>query len=316
MASDHLIGQLEIVPVREAFRHEALDFTTWLEHNIEALSIRIGLDLTVLEREKAVGPFNVDLLCEDDTGRLVIIENQFGKTDHDHLGKLLTYLVNLEAKAAIWVTPEVRQEHERVIDWLNEMTGSDLAFYLVRVEAVRIGTSPYAPLFTILAGPDQETKQVGEEKKEWAERHHKRFEFWTQLTARIRERGISLFANITPSRDHWLSTGAGRSGITFSYLIWKDSAGIELYIDAGEKEQNKAIFDALLADKQAIETEFGDSLSWERLDEKRASRIKKAWKGYGSLYEPESWPELQDMMIAAMSRFDDIFRKRLRRLKG
>ena len=316
MSSDHLIGHLEVVPIREAFRHEALDFTTWLEHNIGAFSARIGLDLTVLEREKAVGPFNVDLLCEDSNGRLVIIENQFGKTDHDHLGKLLTYLVNLEAKAAVWVAPEVRPEHARVIDWLNEMTGSDITFYLVRIEAVRIGTSPYAPLFTILAGPDEETKDVGEQKKEWAERHHKRHDFWTGLIARVRERGISLFANISPGTDNWLGTGAGRSGISFNYVIWKDSAGVELYIDTGEQEQNKAIFDALFAEKQVIETEFGDSLSWERLDEKRASRIRKAWEGHGGLYDPESWPELHDMMITAMCRFDEIFRKRLRRLKG
>ncbi len=313
--SDQSIGQLEIVPIREAFRHEALDFTTWLERNIEALADRVDLELTVLEREKAVGTFTVDLVCEDSSGRLVIIENQFEKTDHDHLGKLLTYLVNLDAKAAIWVTPEVRPEHERVIDWLNEMTGADTAFYLVRIEAVRIGDSPYAPLFTVLAGPDEETKEVGEKKKEWAERHHKRLEFWTGLLQKVRERGVGLFANITPSRDHWLSTGAGKGGVRLAYLIWKDSAGIELYIDTGDQERNKEIFDALHTDREAIERELGNSLDWQRLDDKRASRVVKVWWEQGSLNEPEKWDQLQDMMIDAMTHFDEAFRKRLQRIK-
>ena len=106
------IGKLDVVPVRDAFRHEAHNFTQWLETNIDALSERVGIELIVLEREKSVGSFNVDLFCEDSNGNYVIIENQLERTDHDHLGKLLTYLVNLEARTAIWVTPEVRPEHE------------------------------------------------------------------------------------------------------------------------------------------------------------------------------------------------------------
>src|SRR5258708_37143797 len=104
------IGKIEIVPVREAFRHEAHNFTVWLESNIEALSERIGIKLTVSEREKAVVSFNVDLFCEDGMGNYLIIENQLEQSDHDHLVNLLTCLVNLEAKTAIWITPEVRPE--------------------------------------------------------------------------------------------------------------------------------------------------------------------------------------------------------------
>jgi hypothetical protein len=156
------ISKLEIVPVRDAFRHEAHNFTLWLESNVDALAERIGMELTVLEREKSVGSFNVDLFCEDRNGTYVIIENQLERTDHDHLGKLLTYMVNLEAKTAIWVTPEVRSEHQRVIDWLNKSTSADFSFYLVRVEAVRIAGSPYAPLFTVLAAPDEQTPEIAD----------------------------------------------------------------------------------------------------------------------------------------------------------
>src|SRR5258708_1134117 len=191
------IGKIEIVPVREAFRHEAHNFTRWLETNIDALSQRIGMELTVLEREKAVGSFNVDLFCEDNSGNYVIVENQLERSDHDHLGKLLTYLVNLEAKTAIWITPEVRSEHQRVIDWLNEATGADIAFYLVQVEAVRIGDSPFAPLFTVLAAPDDQIREIGETKKDLADRHVHRRDFWTQLLERSKGQ-TKLFSGRAP----------------------------------------------------------------------------------------------------------------------
>lgn len=308
------IGKLDIVPVREAFRHEAHNFTLWLESNIETLSERIGIELTVLEREKSVGSFNVDLFCEDSDGNYVIIENQLERTDHDHLGKLLTYLVNLEARTAIWVTPEVRPEHERVIDWLNEATSSDYAFYLVRVEAVRIGNSPYAPLFTILAAPDAQTREIGETKKELAERHYKRKEFWTGLLERSQGK-THLFSGKSPSDDHWLGSGSGRSGIEFDYLILKDRSAIDLAIKIPDKEKNKAIFDLLYADKANIEAEFGEPLDWRRLDDKLSSRIVKVYHDHGSLSEPETWPSLQDMLIEKMIAFDKVFRPRIARLK-
>ena len=215
-----IVGKLETVPVRDAFRHEALDFTLWLETNIDALSDRLGIELTVLEREKQVGSFNVDLFCEDDAGNYVIVENQLERTDHDHLGKLLTYLVNLDASRAIWVTTQARPEHERVIDWLNEMTAEDLAFYLVQVEAVRIGDSPFAPLFTVLAQPDEQIREIGAQKKELAGRHIERLEFWTQLLERSVGR-TQLTANRTPGKDHWFQVAAGRSGVNYNYLILK-----------------------------------------------------------------------------------------------
>ncbi|KAB2855881.1 MAG: DUF91 domain-containing protein, partial [Anaerolineae bacterium] len=100
------VSKLEVVPIREAFRHEAHNFTVWLEQNIEALSEEIGFQITVIDREKSVGSFNVDLLCEDAKGNTIIVENQLERTDHRHLWQVLTYLVNLEATTAIWVTTD------------------------------------------------------------------------------------------------------------------------------------------------------------------------------------------------------------------
>jgi hypothetical protein len=297
------LSKVEVVPIRDAFKHEALDFTVWLEANIDALSERIGLELTVVEREKLVGSFKVDLYCEDSSGDTVIIENQLAPTDHDHLGKLLTYMVNLDAQIAIWVATTVRQEHQRVIERLNEVTGADMSFYFVQVEAIRIDDSPYAPLFTILAQPDEQLREVGEQKKEQAERHILRQEFWSQLLEKSQGK-TQLASNRSPSRDHWLSVSMGRSGINYNYLILNKEAAIDLYIDVGDHDKNKHIFEMLAQQRDEIEAEFGDKLDWRRLDDRCASRVVKVYRGYGSLREREKWATLQDLLIDAMIRFD------------
>ncbi len=310
-----LIGRLEFEPVRRVFRDEARNFTTWLEQHLDVLAERLGIELSLVQREKDVGDFSVDLLCEDEDGRAVIIENQLEKTDHDHLGKLLTYLVNLDASTAIWVTGEPRSEHEKVIDWLNQNTAADLSFYLVEVEAIRIGESPAAPLFTVVAGPSEQAKEVGEKKKEWVERHYERVEFWKALLDRSKEK-TRLFANITPGRASYIATGAGKAGVTFAYVILRDWGAAEMYIDHDKETgaKNKAIFDALAAQKAEIESEFGGQLEWERLDERRASRIRMRFTN-GGLAEPETWPTLQEQMIDAMIRLDKALRNRLAKLE-
>ncbi len=308
------IGKIQRASLREAFRHEAHNFTVWLENNIDALGESLDLELTVVEREKSVGSFNVDLFCEDKHGNRVIVENQLERSDHDHLGKLLTYLVNLDATRAIWVTSDARPEHERVIDWLNESMGADFSFYLVQVEAIRIGESPYAPLFTVVAGPDEQTREIGETKKELADRHYHRKEFWTQLLERS-QKVTHLGANRSPSTDHWLTIATGKSGISYNYLILKDGAAIDLNIDVKDQGKNKAIFDKLCLDSDAIEAALGTTLEWKRLDDKRASRIILAFEGMGSLNEPETWPTLQETMIDTMIRFDQIMRPRIANLK-
>lgn len=313
--SSGAIGKLEIVPVRAAFPHEALRFTTWLEENIEALADRIGLQIRVVEREKAVGPFNVDLLCEDGEGNRIIIENQLERTDHDHLGKLLTYLVNLEAKTAIWVTPEPRPEHERVIDWLNESIGADFSFYLVKIEAGRIGASPFAPLFTVVTAPDEQTREIGEAKKELSDRHivQEREQFWIRLLEKAR--GRTRFSSKGGGRYQNIYVRAGKPGIIFSFTVTRYSAYAELYIDHDHDtgEKNKAIFDALYAEKDAIEAEFGEPLDWRRLDDKRACRILKLFDG--GLRTPDRWDDLQEAMIDAMIRLDAALRPRIAKIQ-
>ena len=150
------------------------------------LNNAIDLSLSIVEREQAAGDFSVDLVAEDESGNPVIIENQLERSNHDHLGKLITYLTQIGAKAAIWIVADPRPEHISAISWLNE--SSSASFYLLKLEAVRIEDSPPAPLLTLIVGSSEESQEVGETKKEFTERHILRHRFWTQLLERARKK--------------------------------------------------------------------------------------------------------------------------------
>jgi len=307
------IGRLTRVDLRELWPHEGRDFTTWLSENLDLLGETLGLQLSLVEREASAGPFSADILADDGQGNLVVIENQLEATDHDHLGKLLTYMSNLGAKTAIWVAKEPRIEHEKAVHWLNEMLPADTAIYLLRIEAYRIGDSPAAPLFTVIAGPSSQARQAGEQKKELAERHVLRQEFWRQLLERAKGK-TTLHTRISPRIENWISASAGKSGLSYNYVIRMDNARVELYIDRGDAEENKRIFDALWAHKDTIEAVFGSPLDWQRLDDMRASRISYLIT-IGGLRDRERWPQIQDAMIDAMVRLERAFKPEIQKLK-
>jgi len=318
MGEESRIGKIKKVPLRELWRKEDKDFTEWLEKNIDYLNDILDFDLSILSRDEKVGPFRVDLFAEDSYGSKVIIENQLEKSDHDHLGKILTYLINLEANTAIWITKDPRDEHIKVVEWLNETTPDDIAFYLIKLEAIKIENQPMAaPLFTILKGPTTESKQLGAEKKEYAERHILRKEFWTQLLDKAKER-TNLHSNVSPSISSWIGTGAGKSGMAYNYVITMKYAGCEIYLDRGKEFEepniNKARFDQLYKNREKIETDFGGKLNWERLDDRRASRISVKFEGVG-LKDKDKWSRLQDKLIDTMTRFEKAFRKHIKQLK-
>jgi len=294
------IGRITRVPLRDVWPHEALGLTTWLESNVDVINDVIDLQLTNAEREKSVGDFNVDLTAEGRDGDLVIIENQLGKSDHDHLGKILTYLANIDAKAAIWIVAYPRAEHVKAVSWMNESNLAD--FYLLKIEAIKIGNSEPAPLLTLISGPSDETRRVGETKKELSERHHVRERWWMHLLSEARKR-TKLHANISPSKNNWVGAGAGRSGFAYNYFALRHRTGIELYIDTGDKEENKRVFDGLHTKKDDIEIAFGEEISWERLDNRRACRIAKYYEGGGYSDSEDRWPSLHDRLIDAMISF-------------
>ena len=311
------IAKIKKVPLREIWKKEDKDFTQWMEENIDYLNDILDFDLTIISREEKVGPFRLDLFAEDNNGNKVIIENQLEKTDHDHLGKLITYFVNLEANGAIWITKNPVDEHIKAIEWLNETTPDDVSFYLIKVEAIRIGDQPLAaPLFTLVNGPSQEAKQIGEEKKEYAQRHVLRSEFWKTLLEKAKDR-TKLFNNISPSRYHWIGTGAGKSGISYNFLVLNKGATCEIYLDRGKEFEepniNKIRFDKLYENKNKIEEKMGQNLSWERLDNRRACRISIKFEGPG-LRDRDHWDEIQDKMIDTMIKLENVFKEHIKKL--
>jgi len=309
-----MIGKLQRVPLREVWKHEALDFTRWLEENTDILNDLLDISLLGAERERSAGTFSVDLVAEDELGGLVIIENQLGKSDHDHLGKIITYLTVMDAKAAIWIVSDPRPEHIQAITWLNE-SGS-ASFYLLKLEAVRIGDSPPAPLLTLIVGPSLESHEAGESKKEFAERYEIRKRFWTGLLDRAKFT-TRLHANISPSRDNWIAAGSGISGLVFSYVVRQQDSHVELYIDRDKEPlENKRIFDQFARSRDTIEAAFGAPLEWERLDTKRACRIKYEIEIGGYRSDEARWPEIQTAMIDAMVRLERALKPHIAKLRA
>ncbi len=294
------------------WKHEAYDFTTWLEENFELLNEITELNLTSVEREKSAGKFSVDLVGEDSENNLVIIENQLEKSNHDHLGKLITYLTVLDAKSAIWIVSEPRPEHIQAISWLNESSSG--SFYLIKLEAIRIGTSDSAPLLTLIVGPSEESRATGKTKKDLADRHISRKRFWTGLLD-YSKKDLKLFSNISPSTGNWIGAGAGKSGMMFTFVANKNDSSVELYIDRGKEKdkENEEIFDFFVNHSKEIERAFGYPLIWERLEGRRACRIKGKLD-IGGRDDEDKWPEIQKTMVDSMISLEKSFRPFLDKL--
>ena len=303
------IGKLQRLPLRSVWKHEAVDFTTWLEENTDVLSEVLDFNISSAEREKSAGAFSVDLVAEDENGHTVVIENQLEKSDHDHLGKVLTYLAALDARAAVWIVSRPRPEHVKAVTWLNEATSTP--FYLVQVEAVKIGESEPAPLLTRIVGPSVEAQEFGRTKKELSERHNIRHRFWTQLLDHAKGK-TKLHANISPCPYNWL--GTSKNSLWWNYAIRQHDAQAELYIDRTDGEVNFAIFDQLIENKEKVESAFGEPLEWQRLEGKRACRVRHR-VGHGGWRDEEKWPEVIEAMVDSMIRLEKALRPHVKALK-
>ena len=306
-----MVGRLERVPLREVWRHEALHFTRWLEENIDVLNEAVDLNLSVVEREHAAGTFSVDLVAEDELSRTIVIENQLEKSDHDHLGKLLTYATQLEARVAIWIVADPRPEHVSVIAWLNEST--PLAAYLLKLEAIRIGSSEPAALITQIVGPSDDGREAAETKLELAEQQSRRQRFWAQLLERANAE-TPLHSNVSPSRDNWVQAGSGRSGIHYTYWITQRDARIHLAIERPDAQENRAIFEQLISARDEIEASFREPLEWDRREGVKRCLIQKTLDVGGYKDDESNWPDIQDQMVDAMIRLQQSLRDHIDRL--
>lgn len=305
------IGKLQRAPLRDVWDNEAQNFTPWLKDNISVLNEvleheEIDLYLSSPRIEQDAGDFSVDMVATANSGDLVVIENQLEQSDHDHLGKLITYLTAFGAKTAIWINSYPRPEHINAVNWLNESTNA--AFYLIKLEAIQIDSSNHAPLLTLIVGKNQE--KIKREPEDPDGRDKVRYDFWDELLKLARTK-TDLHANISPQRSSYVAAGAGKAGLYYQYDILMNAGKVELYIDAGNKRKNKRIFDDIRENEAKINASFGEGLEWQRLDDKRASRIMKTLEIGGYRADKTKWPEIQNAMIDAMMRLDKALREQI-----
>ena len=155
MVNDIQLATIDKVDLRGVWENEAADFTPWLGENLTALGEALGLDLELKGQEAPVGGFSLDVLAhEPNTNRPVIIENQLETTDHDHLGKLITYASGYDANVVVWITREFKDEHRQALDWLNQRSGEDTEFFGVVIEVWKIDDSRPAPHFRVVSAPN------------------------------------------------------------------------------------------------------------------------------------------------------------------
>ena len=265
------LGSLAKKPIRSIWKKEP-EFSAWLaeDNNIALLGEAIGVDILAEETEAGVGDFSADILAKEDGGnRLVIIENQFGNTNHDHLGKLITYAAGREAKVLIWVVEDARDEHRAAIQWLNDNTPADIGFFLVQIEIYVIGESLPAPKFTVLESPNDWIKST-RQNTHLSEREIKQGAWWAAFMDYAMEQAgfRKLFNRIATRPQHFLDLPMGTSQCHISLTITKKHLGVELYIP-----QNKELFSSLAEHKNEIEKALGFKMNWYELQEKKASRI-------------------------------------------
>lgn len=266
------LGKLTEVNIRDLWKHEQYDFSNWLakEDNIELLNNVIGLSLVDINKEVYVGSYRCDLVAKDEaTGTKVIIENQLEATNHDHLGKIITYASGLGATVIVWIVKEAKEEHRSAIEWLNNNTNKEIGFFLIELHAYKIGDSLPAPKFEVIEKPNDFIKVTKNDNDELNKSQSERLQFWTMLNEVITQRG-KPFNVRKPTTDHWYSVAIGTSeaNITIDLINKYGYCIVELYIT-----NNKNLFDSLYEKKEEIEAELNIQLEWQRLDEKKASRI-------------------------------------------
>ncbi len=264
------------------------------------------MDLEFREREAAVGSFSLDVLAHDVGGdRPVIIENQLGATDHRHLGQLLTYAAGYDAYAVIWLTREFHDEHRQVLDWLNQRTGEDTAFFGVVVEVWRIDGSRPAPHFRVVAMPNGWQKRVSSSAGTGAAKWEAYREFWRSLEHALREKDESMKVG-NARADDWHNFPSSFKGVVYSASIapTRKVAHIGVHIDHDDKDWNKKLFDSLHQRSDTIESELGNTLAWDRRDNRRACRIREEKP---EVIDHDNPNALKDWMVDRLLAFKRVF---------
>lgn len=313
------LGKVVRVNVREAWSNEATHFTPWLAspEGMELIQDALGMDLEIEATEQFIGPFKADIVAKrTDTPdeHWVLIENQLEKTDHRHLGQLLTYAAGLKAATIVWVAERFEEEHRAALDWLNSITSEQFEFYGLEIELWRIDASPLAPMFNVIAQPNEWSREV-KQSAEGAISNLKQLQlsYWQALRSRLLEQKSKL----RPQKmrpQHWATFSIGKSGAWTSACV--NSQKKTIWVEfAFNGPPGKIWFDQLIAQKADIERELGAELDWQRLDGKKMSRIALHRPGTDFTQEAD-WAEQHAWLITWLEHFRAVFSKRAQTLTG
>ncbi|MGD9920373.1 MAG: DUF4268 domain-containing protein [Pseudorhodoplanes sp.] len=314
------IGRLERSDLRSVWSAEAVDFTPWLAlpENLTMLGETLGLELDLEAQERAVGPFRADILCRDVIdGHWVLIENQLERTDHVHLGQLLTYAAGLEAATIIWVAARFTEEHRAALDWLNKITDDSFRFFGLEVELWRIGESLPAPKFNIVAKPNDWSHAVAQaaraldESELSATRIFQR-NYWASFLTRLASIGGPINANRKPPSQAWMTFSTGRSEFHLNTVMSqsKKQIRVELYLLG---DYAKRYFHALREQQFAIEQEFGYGLDWDELPSRRDCRIARRLADADPANESE-WSRQHEWLASRLTEMRCVFSPRIDQL--
>lgn len=301
-------GKITKLNLRDIWPKEASVFTPWLAENIDALGKALGMELEIEGREASVGNFSLDLLAKDlGTGHTVVIENQLTQTDHDHLGKLMTYAAGFNASTVIWVSEIVRDEHRQALEWLNQRTDEDTQFFGVAIEVFKIDDSKPAYSFIPVVFPNEWQKSKKRQANTGISSKGEAYrDYFQALIDELREN--HHFTNARKGQPQsWYAFSSGVSNIPVGACFsMGQKVRVELYIDVGGGDKNKALFDWFADQKNSIHDKYGESLEWERLDDKRASRI--AIYRDGSIRDSdEELSEIKKWHIEHLLKFKKMF---------
>jgi len=312
------LSRLSKVDLREIWKTEAGDFTPWLakDENIELLGETIGIELEVEAQEKSVGPFRADILCKDTlTDNWVLIENQLEKTDHTHLGQLLTYASGLDAVTIVWLAHKFTDEHRSVLDWLNEITNDNFNFFGLEVELWKIADSPVAPKFNIVSKPNDWTKRIANaasqiRNEELSETRQLQLEFWTKYSEKLLETK-TIGSTQSPRPQYWFNVSLGRSKIHLSNIAntYDKRVGVRVYINGSIAD---AALEQLLECKDEIENEIGEKLTWNPFPEKKDKII--LLDRDADISNKEKWVEYIGWLVKYTLKFRAAFSPRIKEL--
>lgn len=300
----------EITDLRSIWKNEATDFTPWLaeDENISILGDAVGLDITVDEQESAVGDFSVDIFAkETGTDRKIIIENQLEDTNHDHLGKLITYASGKSADIIIWVVKHAREEHRSAIEWLNNHTDEKIGFFLCEIKLYKIGNSEPAVKFEVIEKPNDWAKEI-KKKDSMTTTEQARQEYWMAFNeyAFNNPDFAKSFGRRKASTDHWMDLSIGSSSAHLSILQLRQKEQIAMEFNIPD---DKDLYHSLFEKKENIEAAAEMSFDWRELPDKKASRILIF--NSANFDNKNEWSSQFDWIIDTSLRMKKAFKKYL-----